>query len=124
MATSLESVSRRDVASAWTGSGPDAAASLSRTRTHYSSCGRGLRSQRVDPSSGLCPLRARVGMEIPPVGGRRDVARADHEVAEALALVALLRVGREQRVEPGNDVVVLQVLGVELGHARAVECGA
>src|SRR5712675_1276574 len=69
-------------------------------------------------------LRPGIGVEIAPIAGRRDVAGADDEVAEALARDALARVSAKQGIEPGDDLVVLQVLGIELGQARSVEGGA
>src|SRR3981081_941488 len=65
-----------------------------------------------------------IGVEIAPIAGRCDVAGADDEIAEALAGDALARVSAKQGIEPGDDLVVLQILGIELGQARSVEGGA
>ena len=57
--------------------------------------------------SGLCGgLRAEVGVEVAARSGRRDVALADREVAEALAELALLRAaleGRRRDLRAGSD---------------------
>ena len=55
----------------------------------------------------LWPSRPDVGVEIDAVRGRRDVAGADGEIAEPLARLPFRRIGGEQRIEPGEDVVVL-----------------
>ena len=41
-------------------------------------------------TSGGVELRGEIGVEVGPTGGGRDVALADHEIAEALAVRALL----------------------------------
>src|ERR1700681_3153173 len=69
-------------------------------------------------------VRPGIGVEIAPVARRRDVAGADDEIAEALAGDALARVSAKQGIEPGDDLVVLEILGIELGQARSVEGGA
>ena len=58
---------------------------------------------------------------IAAVRRRGDALRADQEGAEALARPPLGRVGAEQRIEGGNDGVVLEILGVELRQTRAVK---
>jgi hypothetical protein len=63
-------------------------------------------------------------VEVAPGGGRGDMARPDHEVAEALAGEALFRIALDQRSQRRDDLVVAEVLAVELVQARAVERGA
>ena len=60
-------------------------------------------------------------MEICAVAARGDVAGADHEVAEALAFLPPGDVSRKQWIERGDDPGVIEIFGVELVHARAVE---
>src|SRR3954452_19867323 len=67
---------------------------------------------------------AGLGVEVAAVRRPRDVAGADQEGAEALAGLAVVRVGRKQRVQGGDDAVVLEVLGVELRQPRALERAA
>ena len=69
-------------------------------------------------------LRAYIGVEVAPGSRWRDVAFADHEVAEALAGLALLGVALDQGGERRDDLVVPDVLAVQLVQARAVEGGA
>src|SRR6185437_11719138 len=68
--------------------------------------------------------RAAIGVEVAAIAARRHVTGANAEVAEALGLLPLTRVCGKQRVERGNDAGVVEVLGIKLVHARAVEGGA
>src|ERR1700674_3823245 len=73
----------------------------------------------------LCPaLGAGVPVEFPAVAGGRNKAGADAVIAEMLAVRALARIGRQDGVEGRDNGSVVQILGVKLGHARAVEGGA
>src|ERR1035441_8974594 len=49
---------------------------------------------------------------------------ANGEIAEALALLPLGGVGSEDRIERGDERAMLEILGIELVHARAVVGGA
>ncbi len=60
-------------------------------------------------------------MEVGAVAARGDGAGTDHEVAEALAFLPPGDVSRKQRIERGDDPGVIEIFGVELVHARAVE---
>src|SRR5450759_5303529 len=63
---------------------------------------------------------AYIGVEVAAVAGGGDEAGANGEIAEALALLPTGGVSRENRIERGDDGAVLEILGVELVHARAV----
>jgi hypothetical protein len=87
-------------------------------------------------SRGLRPGRASEGVRservfMPPAAfphwrenHGRDEAGTDGEIAEALALLPVGRIGRDNWIERGDDRGVLEILGVELGQARAIEGGA
>jgi hypothetical protein len=68
-------------------------------------------------------VRAEIGGEVAAVSGWRDVAFADHEVAEAFACLALPGVALDQGRERGDDLVVAEVLAIQLVQPRAVEGG-
>src|SRR6185437_4668443 len=72
-------------------------------------------------TSGCALLRAGVGMEVAAVPGLGHEAGADAEGAEALALLALPGIGGKQRIERSDDAGVIEILGIELVHARTVE---
>ncbi len=92
------------------------------TDTAIRAGGANGRARRVDVHAArFAPVLAWKSAPLPVA---RHEAGADDEIAEALAGLALLRVGGEQRIERRDDAVVLQILGVELGQARAVERGA
>jgi hypothetical protein len=55
-----------------------------------------------------------IGVEIAAVARCRDKTGANCEVAETLALLPLRRVGRENRVERGDDAGVLEILDIEI----------
>src|SRR6185437_15654687 len=84
-------------------------------------CGRRSRSNSRWDGRGL---RTHIGVEVEPVDGLRNKAGADREVAEALALLPIGRISRENRIERRDDALVVEVLGVKLAHARAVKGGA
>src|ERR1017187_2268637 len=69
-------------------------------------------------------LVAYIGVEVAAVAGGGDEAGANGEIAEALALLPLGGVGSEDRIERGDERAMLEILGIELVHARAVEGGA
>src|SRR5476649_573260 len=69
-------------------------------------------------------LLAYIGVEVAAVAGGGDEAGANGEIAEALALLPPGGIGRENRIERGDDRAMLEILGVELVHARAVVGGA
>ena len=66
-------------------------------------------------------MRARwepdVRMEAGTVAARGDVAGADDEVTEVLALLPLLGVSRKQRIERRNNASIIKILGVKFVHA-------
>ena len=64
---------------------------------------------------------AHIGMKVGTIPGLGDKAGADGEFAEALALLAAGCIGREHWSERGRDAVMIEILGVKLGQARAVE---
>src|SRR5665213_1664434 len=65
-----------------------------------------------------------IGVKIAAIAGGSDEAGADGEIAEVLAFLPVFGIGRENRIERGHDAVVVEILGVELVHARAVEGAA
>src|SRR5215510_15623332 len=79
---------------------PDAAAPLSRPRAHDSATGASVAiTRRRSKKQRLRPLRAGIGVEVLAVRRLRHVAGADDERAEPLAVLPLLRIRREQRIE-------------------------
>jgi hypothetical protein len=68
-------------------------------------------------------LLAEIGVEVAAGSGWRDVAFADHEVAEAFACLALPGVALDQGRERADDLVVAEVLAIQLVQPRAVEGG-
>jgi hypothetical protein len=59
-----------------------------------------------------------------PLPVRATKARADREFAKAFVGLAFFRIGREHRIEGGDDTGVIEVFGVQLRQPRAVECRA
>src|SRR6266702_7523578 len=78
--------------------------------------------------AGILRLRPALGagvvVKFPAVAGGGNEAGADHVIAEMLAVLALARIGGKHRVQGGKNRIVIEILGVEFRHARAVERGA
>src|SRR3954470_15039683 len=60
-------------------------------------------------------LRSDIGMKVAAIAGLGDETCADHEIAEALVRLALLRISRQQGIERRNDAFVLEIFGEQLG---------
>src|SRR5258705_3861373 len=87
-------------------------------------CGFGRTLERERRSRSGAAARPGIGVEVATVAGRRHEARPDHEIAEAFAALAVCRISGEQRIECAYDAGVIEVFGIKLGEARAVEGGA
>src|SRR5665213_3695632 len=69
-------------------------------------------------------LATDIGVEVAAIAGGGDEAGADGEIAEALTFLPPGGISRKEGIERGDDAVVIEILGVELVHARAVEGAA
>src|SRR3989442_13883603 len=78
--------------------------------------------------AGKLRLRPALGagcvVKFPAVAGGGNEAGADDVIAEMLAVLPLARISGEHRLQGGKNRIVIEILGVEFRHARAVERGA
>src|SRR5205085_11329945 len=65
-----------------------------------------------------------IGVKIATVASCSNEAGANGEIAKMFVAVTLGRIGGKKWIEPFDDRGMIEVLGIELGKARAVECGA